>query len=447
MQVKISVAAVLVALCCLANATSAASDTPDLRGLGNGSVTGTVYNADSTVHAGARVLISPDDTPEPPWAYSQRQTADANGQFRFDDVPGGVYRITFEIVVNSVAIRMHHTGPVTVVADQTTEADLVLPWYQGVIEGYVRDADGTPMEDLDVFASIGEILYQYDPATGLTFAHDITDETGYYSITGLAEGDYRVYTNLCFYGTCLEYWWPDQLDFLDATLVSVRADEAPMHTADFDAPFAPASGEISGTVLDSNGSPFTEAVVEISQWPSKGPWSVQNRTGVAIDGTYRFTELPNRDYVIRAFYWYAGRVRLEEWYGGFSDADSSIVVSVVGGESVVGIDFEMDSSVGIDDPVVDDDAAIKLLGNFPNPFMRATSIEFRLADAALTTVTLFDVLGRRLEVLHDGVLTSGEHRFDWSGFDSHGAELRNGMYLYQVVSGAHAETGRMILSR
>jgi hypothetical protein len=72
-------------------------------------------------------------------------------------------------------------------------------------------------------------------------------------------------------------------------------------------------------------------------------------------------------------------------------------------------------------------SAFSLEQNFPNPFNPSTTIEFQLALAGQVRLAVYDVLGRQVAVLADGVHPAGTYRVT---FDAR--ELASGMYLYQL---------------
>ena len=67
---------------------------------------------------------------------------------------------------------------------------------------------------------------------------------------------------------------------------------------------------------------------------------------------------------------------------------------------------------------------------------------FDLPDAGFVRLEVFDILGRRVASLIDGMLPAGRHttRFE-------GATLPSGPYFYRLEHGARSETRRMIMSR
>ena len=60
-------------------------------------------------------------------------------------------------------------------------------------------------------------------------------------------------------------------------------------------------------------------------------------------------------------------------------------------------------------------------GNWPNPFNASTTIAFDVERTAPVHLVVYDVLGRRVRVLHGGeTLTAGQYRTAWNGRDDEG---------------------------
>ena len=53
-------------------------------------------------------------------------------------------------------------------------------------------------------------------------------------------------------------------------------------------------------------------------------------------------------------------------------------------------------------------------------------------DAAEVSLTVYDVLGRRVRQVWDGPLGAGTHRFVWDGRDEAGKGVAAGVYIYKV---------------
>ncbi len=84
-----------------------------------------------------------------------------------------------------------------------------------------------------------------------------------------------------------------------------------------------------------------------------------------------------------------------------------------------------------------------LLGSaYPNPFSSSTRIGFELPAAQDVTLTVYDVLGREVAVLMNGVAQAGKTFVD---FDA--ASLPSGVYFYRLDAGATQLTERMTVVR
>ena len=91
----------------------------------------------------------------------------------------------------------------------------------------------------------------------------------------------------------------------------------------------------------------------------------------------------------------------------------------------------------------------RLHGNWPNPFNASTTIAFDVARTAPVRLVVYDVLGRRVRVLHSGeTLTAGQYRTAWNGRDDEGRPAASGVYLYRLIAGEDfTAVGRMALVR
>lgn len=109
------------------------------------------------------------------------------------------------------------------------------------------------------------------------------------------------------------------------------------------------------------------------------------------------------------------------------------------------------STVGSDDPDVADSASeIRLYQNYPNPFSGSTTITFDLPEGALgnrTTVSVFDLTGRRVRTLVDANLDGGTQETVWDGRDAAGRPVASGLYFFRIRSGTESATHTMTLVR
>src|SRR5690606_20707487 len=79
---------------------------------------------------------------------------------------------------------------------------------------------------------------------------------------------------------------------------------------------------------------------------------------------------------------------------------------------------------------------------YPNPSSGRATLTLEVAAAQAVTAEVYDVLGRRVAVLHDGVLEAGAHALVLDG-----AALPAGAYVVRVTGETFATTRRATLVR
>ncbi len=89
----------------------------------------------------------------------------------------------------------------------------------------------------------------------------------------------------------------------------------------------------------------------------------------------------------------------------------------------------------------------ELLPNAPNPFNPSTLIRFTLPEATGVQLELFDVLGRSVRVLSEGVFPAGFHVREWNGTDASGHQVASGIYFARFKAGEYRAIRRMLLLR
>lgn len=83
----------------------------------------------------------------------------------------------------------------------------------------------------------------------------------------------------------------------------------------------------------------------------------------------------------------------------------------------------------------------ELKQNYPNPFNPATVIELSLSKSQHIMLTVFDLAGKKIQVLIDGKIPAGSHKVNFAGHD-----LASGIYFYQLkLNSLPVGTKKMIL--
>lgn len=93
-------------------------------------------------------------------------------------------------------------------------------------------------------------------------------------------------------------------------------------------------------------------------------------------------------------------------------------------------------------------ARATLARSAPNPFNPTTRIAFTLPEGgARAKLDVYDVSGRLVRTLIDGVLAAGVHDATWNGVDGRGHAVASGVYFSRLRWKGQTETQRMILLR
>ena len=84
---------------------------------------------------------------------------------------------------------------------------------------------------------------------------------------------------------------------------------------------------------------------------------------------------------------------------------------------------------------------VALNQNYPNPFNPTTTITFTLAQDGFTTLKIFDVLGREVTTLANGMMKSGV--VNTVSFD--GSKISSGVYFSRLESNGNVQTKTLLL--
>lgn len=82
-----------------------------------------------------------------------------------------------------------------------------------------------------------------------------------------------------------------------------------------------------------------------------------------------------------------------------------------------------------------------------SPFSGDTQVRFRQARAGEARLEIFDMAGRRLRTVELGVAAAGTRTLGWDGRDDRGQTTGSGVYLYRLIAGGEAASGRLVKVR
>lgn len=115
-------------------------------------------------------------------------------------------------------------------------------------------------------------------------------------------------------------------------------------------------------------------------------------------------------------------------------------VSHFGSGFVRWIDDFGDGMVGV--PSVNNEVpeSFSLKQNYPNPFNPKTNIQFSIPQSEFVTLTIFDMLGKEIEIVVNEELSSGTYMIDWDA-----SKYSSGTYFYRIHAGQFTDTKKMTL--
>jgi hypothetical protein len=107
---------------------------------------------------------------------------------------------------------------------------------------------------------------------------------------------------------------------------------------------------------------------------------------------------------------------------------------------------QMGWRINITNPVANEDEAqplaLALDPAYPNPFDDATRLHVTLPEGRSVSVVVYDEIGRRVRVLHDGPLPAGATPLDFRADD-----LSSGVYTVRATAGETVREQRVVLVR
>lgn len=197
------------------------------------------------------------------------------------------------------------------------------------------------------------------------------------------------------------------------TFYSVIAKH-PLRTSAPTAPVAIVDGATSDTTLPGNYFRISwekEEIVDAVtlQWSTDATFSSAVDSMVVIDTTSTYIQGLNTN---RQYYW-----RLKGW-NNMGSSPWTEVRSFITGTLTSSENADKNSDLP---------ASFQLLPNYPNPFNPSTRIQFEVPSTSPVRIEVFDILGRSIRVLADGLYSAGTHSLEFDARD-----LPSGLYVYRL---------------
>ncbi len=78
--------------------------------------------------------------------------------------------------------------------------------------------------------------------------------------------------------------------------------------------------------------------------------------------------------------------------------------------------------------------------NYPNPFNPSTRIYYTIPKQSYTTLKVYDILGREIKTLFQGMKPAGRYATDFNA-----SALPSGIYFYRIQAGDYTAVRKMNL--
>jgi len=87
----------------------------------------------------------------------------------------------------------------------------------------------------------------------------------------------------------------------------------------------------------------------------------------------------------------------------------------------------------------------KLHQAYPNPFNPTTTLQYEMGSAGPVSINVFDVNGRKIRSLYNGIQIPGQHEIRWDAKDDRGRSMSSGVYLFKVSANGKTHTAKTLL--
>jgi len=86
-----------------------------------------------------------------------------------------------------------------------------------------------------------------------------------------------------------------------------------------------------------------------------------------------------------------------------------------------------------------------LYSNYPNPFNPDTYITYEIPKSERIKLTVYDVTGREVCILVEGIQSIGKHEDHWDGRDAAGRAVPSGIYISRLMTESFMMQKKMML--
>ena len=172
--------------------------------------------------------------------------------------------------------------------------------------------------------------------------------------------------------------------------------------------------------LDGSGSSDLDGTIESYQWSQLSGTSVALST--PDQTTTTFTSPTEENIVVFS-------LTITDELGGTDRDTVSVLVQ--------------NTTASVDEKLLP--GALRLIGNFPNPFNPKTEIVFEVLNRTKVSLTIYNVYGQNVWTKNMGLLEKRSYVFPWNGATTQKKPLVSGIYFYRVSVGDKQLISKMSL--
>ena len=184
---------------------------------------------------------------------------------------------------------------------------------------------------------------------------------------------------------------------------------------------------VMGQVTSNNEINMHSTVVSVLDLNGQ----VVSEQTINYDQNFSLTGLnQNQDYILLASHSEFGTVEKEFFLSSMVHVET--------------IEFDL-SQMSTDNNQSQFPARFSLSQNFPNPFNPTTEIKYELPAESLVNITIYDLMGRKINALVNQEQSAGSYSLQWDATNNVGEAVPAGMYIYTIQAGKFNSTKKMVL--
>lgn len=115
------------------------------------------------------------------------------------------------------------------------------------------------------------------------------------------------------------------------------------------------------------------------------------------------------------------------WSGDMTGSDNPATITIDGNKTI-SAEFQLIISAG----AYYSSEQSNLAQNYPNPFSVQTIIPYKLDKAAPVQLTVYNILGEKINTLVNAYQKPGSYEVEWNVVDNNGKRLSDGIYFYRL---------------